>query len=283
MPFDIPISPHEIAVFFGRLPAIGQFMIIAGIALSFGLFVGWMARRTYDRDSISHWRDLVDSYERKAGTFSNSQAIERLLTRIGALPENTLKDADIVGEVREGLEAMRDSEMLFAASVIQSEIEPAPLSRTTSAILIVVISVLFFVIASLVGLIIKSAYDLFPDPLTANQMSALVERLRSEGPQRVQIIRKDDSRCIALAEQLKRVFESAHWVLVMPPQSPNRGVTLARGLIIWYGPDNTHAFALSRALHDSGINPQTGKAIDLTGSGYFELTISDGWFERPPD
>lgn len=142
---------------------------------------------------------------------------------------------------------------------------------------------LFVAILSFLGLVIKSAYDLFPDPLTPGQMSALSERLRSEDPQRVEIVRKDDARCIALAEQFQKVFESAHWILVTPPRSPNRGVILGRGLIIWHGDDNIHAFVLSRALHDSGITPQTGKAIDLTGSGYFELSISDGWFEKLPE
>src|SRR5271154_5430374 len=116
--FDIPVTPPQLAVFFNHLPAVEQFIVVAGIALLFGLFVGWLTRQTYDRDRIDHWRGLVDSYEKKGG---NSQAIDRLLARIGALPETTLKDADIVGEVREGLEALRDNEIQFADSVSQSE------------------------------------------------------------------------------------------------------------------------------------------------------------------
>lgn len=100
--FDIPVTPQQIAVFFSHLPAIEQFIVVAITSVLLGAFVGWVTRRTYDRDRIAHWRDLVDSYEKKGG---NSQAIERLLARIGALPETTLKDADIVGEVREGLGA----------------------------------------------------------------------------------------------------------------------------------------------------------------------------------
>jgi len=276
--FDIPVTPHQLAVFFNHLPAVEQFIVVAGIALLFGLFVGWLTRQTYDRDRIDHWRDLVDSYEKKGG---NSQAIDRLLARIGALPETTLKDADIVGEVREGLEALRDNEIQFADSVSQSE--PTRINRTTGAILIIAVIVLIIVFSSFLGLVIKSAYELFPDPLTPSQMSALSDRLRSEGPQRVEIVRKDDARSIALAEQFQKVFESAHWILVTPPRSPNSGVILGRGLIIWYGADNIQAFVLSRALHDSGITPQTGKAIELTGAGYFELSISDGWFEKPPE
>lgn len=257
-------------------------MVAAGVALVIGSFGGWMARRSWDRDNVNHWKDLVDWYKTKAGSFSNSEAIARLLARMEALPETTLKDAEIVGEVREGLKGIRDSEKMFAESVSQPHPAPVPLGRTPAIVLISVVCVTLFAVAMLLVLAIKNTYDAFPGPLSPAQISDLSARLRAEDHQKVMILRKADRQSIALAEQFREIFESAHWVLVTPPRPPNNGGILPRGIVVWHAPTDYQAFALSRALYISGVPYLTLPELELTNFGYFVLSISDGWFSPPP-
>jgi hypothetical protein len=248
--------------------------------LVIGSFGGWMARRSWDRDNVNHWKDLVDWYKTKAGTFSNSEAIARLLARMEALPETTLKDAEIVGEVREGLKGIRDSEKMFAETISQPHTAPVPLARIRSIVLVLCVALL--AAAMILVLTIKNIYDEFPGPLSPAQMSDLSNRLRAEDHQKVMIVRKADRQSIALAEQFREIFESAHWVLVTPPRPPNNGAILQRGIVVWHAPTDYQAFALSRALYISGLPYLTLPEVELTNSGYFELSISDGWFSPPP-
>jgi hypothetical protein len=278
--FDIPVSSDQAGAFLSHFVQAGA--IYNWAALAIGFFGGWTFRRSWDRDNVKHWKDLVDWYETKAGTFSNGEAIARLLTRMEALPEATLKDAEIVGEVREGLKGIRDSEKMFADSVSQPQAAPPTLNRRIAALINVLVSLLVLGVALIIVSGIETTYDQFPNPLSQTQMSDLIERLRAEGPQTVMIVRKVDPHSVALAEQFRKIFESAHWVLITPPRPPNKGVTLVRGLVVLHAPTDYRAFALSRALYISGLPCLTLPEIELTDSGYFELSVSDGWFSPPP-
>ena len=120
-----------------------------------------------------------------------------------------------------------------------------------------------FITARLISSTIKNAYNRFPDPLSPTQMSALADRLRDEGPQKVMIVRKDDRQSIALADQFREIFESAHWVLITPPRPPNNGVILFRGLVIWRAPSDYQPLDAARATSANGhldVLPQPGAA-----------------------
>jgi hypothetical protein len=131
----------------------------------------------------------------------------------------------------------------------------------------------------IIALTVENVSAQFPNPLSPAQIADLADRLRSESPQRVMIVRKADRKSIAIAEQFREIFESAHWVLVTPPRPPSSGIILLRGLAVWRAPSDYQALAFSRALHLSGLPYETHTDIELTNSGYFELSISDGWFQ----
>lgn len=160
----------------------------------------------------------------------------------------------------------------------------AAIPHTLQRVLWALVIVGFSCFVMLAALQMENIYDQFPNPLSSTQMSALVNQLRDDpgGPQRVEIVRKEDPQSVELAEQFRQIFESAHWVLVSPPRPPTHGVILLRGLTIWHAPTDVQAFAFSRVLHDSGVPYQVFADIELTNAGYFELTISDGWINPPP-
>lgn len=194
----------------------------------------------------------------------------RSLNRMEALPDTSPKSEEIVGELREGLKELGNS-----AKALTETARPQPAPAPTLPVKIV-LGLGFLAVGLIIILVIKNAYDAFPDPLSPTQMSDLADRLRNEGPRQVMIVRTQNRKSIALAEQFKEIFESAHWVLVTPPRSPSSHVNLMRGLVIWHAPNDDRAFALSRELRTSGLLYQTHPDVELTGAGYFELTISDG-------
>jgi hypothetical protein len=156
------------------------------------------------------------------------------------------------------------------------------LTRKERITVVGLLSVGILAVVLLIGLRIKNVYDEFPNPLSPAQMSDLADRLRNEGrPQRIIIVRKEDRKSIALAEQFGQIVESAHWVLVMPPRPPRNGVILPRGLPVWRAPTDYQALALSRALIFADLPYETLTDIELTNSGYLVLSISDGWFDPP--
>jgi hypothetical protein len=199
---------------------------------------------------------------------------------MGALPETNPKGEEIVDELKEGLKEFRDNVKALAEST-RPQTVPVTLSRNQNIFYVGLLSILVLVLVLAAGLEVKNLYDKFPNPLSPIQMSDLTDRLRREHPQRLRIVRKADRKSIALAEQFRKVFESAHWVLVAPPQLPSNGAILYRGLVIWRAPDDLQALAVSRVFHNSSLPYETLRDTELTGSGYFELTVSDGWLGPP--
>ena len=181
---DIPVTPEQLQAFFTHLPVAEQFMFVAGAAFVIGSFGGWLVPRSWDRDNVKHWRDLVDWYKTKAGAFSNSEAIARLLTRMEALPETTLTDAEIVGELREGLRGIRDSEKVFAESIALTY---ALIASTQSSVMttIILLSTVVLALTLTLGLWLKYDYEQFPNPLSPTEMADLANQLRNDegGPQ----------------------------------------------------------------------------------------------------
>lgn len=210
-----------------------------------------------------------------------ASAMGRSLSRIGALPETTPKGEEIVDELKEGLKEFRENIKALAESTSRPQTAPVTPTRTQKIVGSVLIGLLVLALVMLTWgllLVVKNVSDEFPNSLSPAQISDLAGRLRKEGLQKVMIVRKADPKSIALAEQFRRVFESAHWVLVTPPRPPNNGTTLLRGLVVWRAPNDYQALAFSRALYISGLPYETRTDIELTNSGYFELSISDGWF-----
>lgn len=144
--------------------------------------------------------------------------------------------------------------------------------------------ILFVLLVMFSALEIKHYYDQFPNPLTQKQISDLAYRMQKQSGQAhmVDIVRTEDPKSMALAEQFRQVFESAHWGLVIPPHAPSSGVSLIRGIVIWHAPTDELAFVFTRSLHDFGFPYQVFADVELTDAGYFELTISDAWFSPPP-
>jgi hypothetical protein len=233
-------------------------------------------RRGSDRAITGLREQLIKLQGFSEGTAS---AMGRSLTRMEELPGTTPKSEEIVSELREGLREFREGAKALTESTTRSQ--PVPVAITPAqrrigyGILVVLISALVLAI----GLTIKNAYDLFPDPLSPAEMSDLTDRLRKENPQKVMIVRTADRQSIALAEQLRQIFESAHWALVEPPRSPSKSTILIRGVVVWHAPADYQAFVFSRALHASARDfpYQVATDIEMTDSGYFELSISDGW------
>lgn len=256
----------------------GLVWFVAAILLSvLALFRESAARRGSDRAITGLREQLIKLQGFSEGTAS---AMGRSLTRMEALPETTPKGEEIVRELREGLRELREGAKALTESTARSQPVPVaitPLQRRIGyGILIILIATLVLII----GLIIKNTYDLFPDPLSPAEMSDLTDRLRKEKPQKVMIVRTADRQSIALAEQFRQLFESAHWALVEPPRSPSKNTTLIRGLVVWHAPADYQAFVFSRALHASARDCpyQIATEIEMTDCGYFELSISDEWF-----
>ncbi|GEM_PF-2645229 len=247
----------------------GLVWFVAALLLSvFAYFKESFARKGSDLAITGLREQLIRLQGFSEGTAS---AMGRSLNRMEALPETTPKSEEIVGELREGLKELGNSAKALTET---ARPQPAPVVATPSVKFVLGLGVL--AVSLMIGIAIKNVYDAFPNPLSPAQMSDLADRLRNEGPQRVMIVRKTNRKSIALAEQFRRIFESAHWVLVTPPRSPSNRVTLIRGLVIWHAPTDYQAFALSRELRTSGLLYQTFSDIELTNAGYFELTISDG-------
>ncbi len=242
---------------------------VAALLLSvFAYFKESFARKGSDLAITGLREQLIRLQGFSEGTAS---AMGRSLNRMEALPETTPKSEEIVGELREGLKELGDSAKALTET---ARPQPAPVFLTPPVMVVLGMGILAAIL--IIGITIKNAYDAFPNPLSPAQMSDLADRLRNEGPQRVMIVRKANPKSIALAEQFKEIFESAHWVLVTPPRSPSNRAILIRGLIIFHAPTDDRAFALSRELRTSGLLYQTLPDVELTGAGYFELTISDG-------
>ena len=208
-----------------------------------------------------------------------ASAMGRSLNRMEALPETTPKSEEIVSELREGLRDLREGAKALTEATARPQPIPATATRTQQTIGYGILVVLVFALVLAVGLTIKNTYDLFPNPLSPLQMSDLANRLQKENPQNVIIVRTADRQSIALAEQFRQIFESAHWALVTPPRSPSKNTTLIRGIVVWHAPTDYQAFVFSRALHASvpDFPYQTATEIEMTNAGYFELSISDGW------
>lgn len=233
----------------------------------FAYFKESLARKGSDLAITGLREQLIRLQGFSEGTAS---AMGRSLNRMEALPDTTPKSEEIVGELREGLKELGNS-----AKALTETARPQPAPATTLPVKFV-LGLGVLAVSLIIILVIKNAYDAFPDPLSPAQMSDLADRLRNEGPQRVMIVRTQNRKSIALAEQFREIFESAHWVLVTSPRSPSSRVNLMRGLVIWHAPTDDRAFALSRELRTSGLLYQTLPDVELTGAGYFELTISDG-------
>jgi hypothetical protein len=182
-----------------------------------------------------------------------ASAMGRSLARMGALPETNPKGEEIVDELKEGLKEL----VKTLAESARPQIVPVTLSRNQNIFYVGLLGILVLVLVLVVGLAVKNIYDEFPNPLSPIQMSDLVDRLRKEHPQRLRTVRKADRKSIALAEQFRKVFESAHWVLVAPPQLPSNGAVLYRGLVIWRAPDDLQALAVSRLFHYSSLPYET--------------------------
>jgi hypothetical protein len=208
-----------------------------------------------------------------------ASAMGRSLTRMGALPETTPKGEEIVDELKEGLKEFRENLKALAESTSRPQTAPVTLTRTQKIVGRALMGVLVLVLVMSIGLLVKNFAAKFPNPLSPTQISDLADRLRNEGPQKVMIVREADRKSIALAEQFRKIFESAHWVLVTPPRPPNNGAFLFRGLVVWRAPTDYQALAFSRALYISDLPYDIFDDIELTNSGYFVLSISDGWFE----
>jgi hypothetical protein len=242
---------------------------VAALLLSvFAYFKESFARKGSDLAITGLREQLIRLQGFSEGTAS---AMGRSLNRMEALPDTTPKSEEIVGELREGLKELGNS-----AKALTETARPQPASVSTPPSVKFVLGLGVLAVSLIIVIVIKNAYDAFPDPLSPAQMSDLADRLRNEGPQHVMIVRTENRKSIALAEQFREIFESAHWVLVTPPRSPSSRANLMRGLVIWHAPSDDRAFALSRELRTSGLLYQTLPDVELTGAGYFELTISDG-------
>lgn len=182
--------------------------------------------------------------------------------------EQRAKIAELEGRIR--------SDASDGAPAAKAQTVRVPFSIISLLTIAIVIAV------TIIALTAKRVYDQFPNPLSPAQMSDLADRLRNESPQKVMIVRKGDWRSVALAEQFRKILESAHWVLVMPPRSPSSGVVLIRGLAVWHAPTDSQTFVFSRALRALGLPYQVFTDIEMTNAGYFELTISDGWLPSAP-
>jgi hypothetical protein len=190
-------------------------------------------------------------------------------------------------ELERKLLAAREISDSGKAVVVESPPQPNAVIAAASHALMRALQGLLVVLICLLAmyfvLVAKNVYDQFPNPLTPLQISDLASQLRNEGsPQRVEIVREEDPKSIALAEQFTQIFESAHWIIERPPRAPSSGVTLIRGLVIWHAPTDELAFVFTRSLHDFGFPYQVFTDVELTDAGYFELTISDAWISPPP-
>lgn len=118
---------------------------------------------------------------------------------------------------------LNDSEKGVAESAPQSSTAMVTLVfwRVLAGLLVVLI-VLF---VGQLGETIKIAYDQFPNPLTSTQILDLAERMQKQGggPHMVDIVRTQDPESMALAEQFRQVFESAHWALVNAASRTEQG------------------------------------------------------------
>jgi hypothetical protein len=227
-------------------------------------------------------RGLNEKLSKMQGFMEGStSAMGNTISRIGTLPETSLKGEEIVKELKAELKELRENVKALDETTFRRPV-PVPLSRARTILIKALMGLLALLLMMFLWFGLKSTYDQFPDPMSPAQISDLTDRLRKERPQRLKIIRQADRKSVALAEQFRKIFESAHWLLVTPPQPPNNGLTLLRGLVVWRAPDDLQALAFSRVLHNCGLPYETLTDIELTGSGYFELTISDGWLTPPP-
>jgi hypothetical protein len=208
-----------------------------------------------------------------------ASAMGRSLNRMEQLPETTPKSEEIVSELRDGLKELRDSARALTESTARPQTAPVTLTRLQSMFLRGFVSVGIVTAVLIVVLTIKTTYLEFPNPLSPAQMSDLADRLRADGPQKVMIVRTADHKSVALAEQFKQIFDSAHWVLVTPPRLPHSGAHLFRGLVVWRSPADYQPLSFSRALYISNLPYETQTDIELTNAGYFILTISDNWVQ----